>query len=92
MRRDPGLLGVPQDLAKQTDLGECLLSAFGRPERDEQWRLRRQLPVPPVRLPVRMLWEPAGQGGGRLGGKLDKPTLTPGHLELYGAPGRRHSR
>jgi hypothetical protein len=31
-----------------------------------------------------MMWEPAGQGGGRLRGELDKPTLAPGHLELHG--------
>jgi hypothetical protein len=31
-----------------------------------------------------MLWEPAGQGGGRLGGELDNPTLIPSHLELHG--------
>jgi hypothetical protein len=31
-----------------------------------------------------MMREPAGQGGGRLGGQLDHPTLAPGHLELHG--------
>ena len=31
-----------------------------------------------------MMRQPAGQGGGRLGGELYDPTLAPGHLELHG--------
>jgi hypothetical protein len=84
MRRDPGLLRVPQNLAKQTGLDDCLPGGFRRPERDEQRRLYRQLPAPLVRLPVRMMWEPASQGGGRLRGERYNPTLAPGHLELHG--------
>jgi hypothetical protein len=41
VRRDPGLLGVPQDPLKQTDLCDCPLEGLRRPERDEQWRLCR---------------------------------------------------
>jgi hypothetical protein len=41
VRRDPGLLGVPQDPLKQTDLSDCPLEGLRRPERDDQWRLYR---------------------------------------------------
>ena len=83
MRWDPGLLRVPQDLAKQTGLGDCLPGGLRRPKHDEQRRLSRQPPAS-VRLPVRMRWEPVGQGTGRLGGELDNPTLAPGHLKVHG--------
>jgi hypothetical protein len=53
MRWDPGLLRVPQDLAKQTGLGDCLPGGLGRPKHDEQRRLRRQSPAS-VGSPVRM--------------------------------------
>jgi hypothetical protein len=36
MRWNPGLLRVPQHLAKQTDLGDCLFGGLGRPKHDEQ--------------------------------------------------------
>jgi hypothetical protein len=35
-RWDPGLLRVPQDLAKQTGLGDCLPGGLGRPKHDGQ--------------------------------------------------------
>jgi hypothetical protein len=85
LRRDPGRLRVPQDLAKQTGLGDCLGGGPRRPEHNEQWRRHRQLPAPPVRLPVRMMWQPAGQGGGRLGGELDNPTLAPATSSCTGS-------
>jgi len=59
MRWDPCLVRVPQDLAKQTGLGDCLPGGLGRPKHDEQRRLRRRPPAS-VRLPVRMRWEPGG--------------------------------
>lgn len=90
MRRHASPLGVPQDLIKQTDLGHCLAGGVRRPESDEQWRLRWQSSAPPVRLPVRMMWEPAGQGGDRLRGELDHPTLAQATSSCK-APGRRHS-
>jgi hypothetical protein len=48
MSQDPGLLGMPQDLAKQPDVGvgDGLPGGFRRPERDEQRYRRRQLPAP----------------------------------------------
>src|SRR4029450_1312021 len=82
--RAPALRGVPQDRAKQTSLGEGLACGSRRPERDEQWRPRRELLALLVRLVVRMMWEPVRQGGGRLRGELDHPALAPGHLELHG--------
>ena len=39
MRRDPGLLVVPQDPLEQTDFSEWPPGGFPRPKHDEQWRL-----------------------------------------------------
>lgn len=83
MRWDPGLLRVPQDLAKQTGLGDCLPGGLGRPKHDEQRRLRRQTPgFRRIASPDER--EPVGQGTGRLGRELDNRTLAPGHPKLHG--------
>lgn len=86
MRRDSGLLRVPQDLAKQPVLGDGLPGGLWLPEGDKQRHLHWRLPGPSLRLPAWMAGQPVDQGGGRLLGEPHDPTIAPGHAELVGRP------
>jgi hypothetical protein len=86
MRRDPGTLGVPQDLAEQPVLGDGLPGGLRLSEHDEQRPRRRQPAAAPLRLVAWMAGQPGYQGGGRLLGEPHDPTVAPGHAEPDGCP------